>query len=89
MLMENTGSSMVDTPTDQSLRGMGDPRRDDFLRVINKRLPVALERIRLIKNCFSNPYKYFYTNDDLDLVEKKLLYAIDEIRAFKKYGPLR
>ncbi len=65
-------------------QSIGDPRRDNFLRLINRRLPEALDQIRLIKNLFTQPYRYLYSNEDLSLIEKKLQYAIDELRLYRK-----
>lgn len=61
-----------------------DPKRGKFLRLSKSRLDAALEQIRLIKNCFSNPYSYQYDYRDVDSIVSQLQAAIDQLKHYKR-----
>lgn len=61
-----------------------DTKRAKFLRLSNARLKEALEQIRLIKNCFSNPYAYQYDYRDVEHIVDTLEKAIGQLKHYQR-----
>lgn len=74
---EHNGDLIVHKP-------IGDVRRANFLRIVNRRLPNALEAIRKIESLLRQPGNYIYSEKDIDAICKNLEFAIDKLRHYHR-----
>lgn len=74
----------MSTVTSNVINTTKETKRGRFLRLGNRRLEDALDSIRLIENLLQNPYAYDYSNEDIDVLMKKLNNATYRLSLYRR-----
>lgn len=61
-----------------------DAKRENFIRLGNKRLQAALNSIRLLENLLQNPYAYQYDGKDIEVLVQRLETATTRLKLYWK-----
>lgn len=61
-----------------------DAKRENFIRLGNKRLQAALNSIRLLENLLQNPYAYQYDGKDIEILVQRLETATTRLKLYWK-----